>query len=105
MHLCHVCAGPCQFPTLGFVVARYQQVKGFVSEPFWKIDLSLSRPTSSREVSEVNFIWRRGHLFEFNTAVALYQEVLSNPTARVTKVTNKSTKKWYVFTVNPDEAS
>ena len=35
--------GPCQFPTLGFVVSRYEQIQEFVPETFWYIYLSLSR--------------------------------------------------------------
>jgi DNA topoisomerase-3 len=86
--------GPCQFPTLGFVVARYQQVQDFVSEPFWKIDLSLTRHTSSKTQTTTDFTWRRGHIFNFRIAAVLYQEVMSNPKARVTKVTSKGAKKW-----------
>ncbi len=29
--------GPCQIPTLGFVVERYKKVKNFVPEAFWFI--------------------------------------------------------------------
>ena len=29
--------GPCQIPTLGFVVERYKKVKNFVPETFWSI--------------------------------------------------------------------
>lgn len=32
--------GPCQFPTLGFVVERFLQRERFRSEPFWRIELS-----------------------------------------------------------------
>jgi len=31
--------GPCQFPTLGFIVERHQQIERFVSEKFWQIHL------------------------------------------------------------------
>lgn len=82
--------GPCQFPTLGFVVQKWNLVKSFVSEPFWYIYLSLIRNSEEETV----FTWKRGHLFDFAAAVAIYDLVLSNPLARVTKVTNKSTKKW-----------
>jgi DNA topoisomerase-3 len=82
--------GPCQFPTLGFVVQKWNIVKSFVSEPFWYIYLSLIRNSEEETV----FTWRRGHLFDFAAAVAIYDNVLSNPLARVTKVTNKGTKKW-----------
>lgn len=29
--------GSCQFPTLGFVVERYKDIKNFIPEQFWKI--------------------------------------------------------------------
>lgn len=82
--------GPCQFPTLGFVVQKWNLVKSFVSEPFWYIYLSLIRNSNEETV----FTWRRGHLFDAGVAIAIYDRVLSNPLACVTKVTNKSTKKW-----------
>lgn len=31
--------GPCQFPTLGFIVERYQAIQSFVPEEFWYIKL------------------------------------------------------------------
>ena len=88
-------SGPCQFPTLGFVVSRYNQVKSFVPETFWYIYLALTRTDETTgEEEETPFTWRRGHLFEFEAALALYEHVLDNPMARVIKVTNKNTKKW-----------
>ncbi|KAI0633210.1 DNA topoisomerase [Trametes polyzona] len=87
--------GPCQFPTLGFVVARYNKVKNFKPEPFWFIFLSLSQPSSTdTEDVETVFTWRRGHLFDFPTAVTLYEAALTHERARVTRVTEKDTKKW-----------
>lgn len=91
-------SGPCQFPTLGFVVSRYTQVKSFSPELFWYIFLALSRPTSSSEAEATEFKWRRGHLFEHAIAAGIYQHVLSDPVARVLKVTQKPTKKWCVRT-------
>jgi hypothetical protein len=35
--------GPCQFPTLGFVVERYFRVQNFVPEPFWRIQLTATK--------------------------------------------------------------
>lgn len=37
--------GPCQFPTLGFIVDRYKQIKDFVAEKFWTITLKYQPPT------------------------------------------------------------
>jgi len=36
--------GPCQMPTLGFVVERFNLMKGFSAEKFWAIELSLAAP-------------------------------------------------------------
>jgi DNA topoisomerase-3 len=36
--------GPCQFPTLGFIVDRYKQIKEFVPEKFWSIVLKYNKP-------------------------------------------------------------
>lgn len=81
--------GPCQFPTLGFVVSRYNRVQAFRPEPFWYIYLSLSF-----EEAETVFSWKRGHVFDETVAAVLYQYVMESPIARVTKVTQKGTKKW-----------
>ncbi|KIL66374.1 hypothetical protein M378DRAFT_185976 [Amanita muscaria Koide BX008] len=83
--------GPCQFPTLGFVVQRYNQVAAFVSEKFWYIYLGLKSEDSEKETP---FTWKRGHLFDEQVAIAFYEHVMEHATARVTKVTNKGTKKW-----------
>ena len=76
------------------MVQKWNLVKSFVSEPFWYIYLSLIRGSSEEDGEETIFTWRRGHLFDADAAVAIYEYVLSNPLARVIKVTNKGTKKW-----------
>ncbi len=86
--------GPCQFPTLGFVVSRFDQVQAFKPEKFWYIYLALTHNASGNQ-EETPFTWRRGHLFNFTVAYAIYEGVLEDNLARVTKVTKKNTKKWY----------
>jgi len=88
--------GPCQFPTLGFVVSRYEQVKSFRPEQFWYIFLSVARREKGHN-TECEFKWRRGHLFEFPISLAIYEMVLENPMARVQEVKRKPSKKWYVL--------
>lgn len=42
------------------------------------------------------FTWKRGHIFDEDVTIAIYDFVLFDPLARVTKVTKKGTKKWCV---------
>ncbi|KAF8149452.1 DNA topoisomerase [Crassisporium funariophilum] len=86
--------GPCQFPTLGFIVQRYIHAKLFKPETFWYIYLSLTRPTPSQPREETRFNWKRNRCFDQVATMNLYSMIMENPLATVTKVTNKSTKKW-----------
>ena len=99
LHLLTYLSGPCQFPTLGFVVARYKDVQTFRPETFWFIYLTLSQSSSSQgEAGETRFTWRRGHLFEYDAATVIYEMMItSGSLARVAKVTKKETKKWYLI--------
>lgn len=88
--------GPCQFPTLGFVVERFLKVKDFRPERFWYIYLELTRQLDNGDDEVAEFKWKRGHVFDEQIAIALYTMVLENPRARVLTVTKKETKKWCV---------
>lgn len=89
--------GPCQFPTLGFVVDQYNRVQAFVPEAFWYIYMAIERtPEGSRDIETVEFKWRRNHLFDMEAAVALYEQCVDEPMATVTSVETKPTTKWYV---------
>jgi DNA topoisomerase-3 len=73
--------GPCQFPTLGFIVERHKQIVEFREEPFWKIELKYST-----EKEEAKFVWARGHLFDKQSVQALYERVEDAKLAKVTNV-------------------
>lgn len=89
-------AGPCQFPTLGFVVQRYTHVKAFRPESFWYIYLSLTRQSTSQAAEEeTRFHWKRYHLFSQAVVIEIYTMMMENPIARVRNVTSKTTKKWF----------
>lgn len=61
--------GPCQFPTLGFIVDRYKQIRDFTSEKFWSIVLKYPGPQKgpgkkgaaavAAEDSEFKLDWQR----------------------------------------------
>nr|XP_018265665.1 DNA topoisomerase III [Kwoniella dejecticola CBS 10117]OBR87823.1 DNA topoisomerase III [Kwoniella dejecticola CBS 10117] len=87
--------GPCQFPTLGFVVDQYNRVQSFVPEIFGYIYVGIERTDEEGEVRTVEFKWRRNHLFDMDIAAILYEQCAINPDARVLKVETKPTTKWY----------
>jgi DNA topoisomerase-3 len=82
-------AGPCQYPTLGFVCDQHFRVQSFVPETFWYISISLERDENT-----VLFKWARGHLFDFEFAVVLYEMCVEAPLAQVKVVKTKPTQKW-----------
>ncbi|KAM0010754.1 putative DNA topoisomerase transcription factor interactor and regulator CCHC(Zn) family [Helianthus debilis subsp. tardiflorus] len=81
--------GPCQFPTLGFVVERYWEIQAHEPEEFWKIQCS-----HTTDEGTANFNWMRGHLFDYTCAVLLYEMCVEEPTATVTKVKKQEKLKY-----------
>lgn len=81
-------AGPCQFPTLGFVVDQYEKVKAFRPESFWYIYLALERDDDA-----VTFHWQRNRLFDVGSALLLYEMCVEQPEATVVKTEAKTTQK------------
>ncbi|EQB60754.1 dna topoisomerase iii [Vairimorpha apis BRL 01] len=56
--------GPCQIPTLGFVVDRYFEVKEFVKEDFYSLNCVVNGDV---------FKWKRGCIFDKNFVVFMFQ--------------------------------
>lgn len=81
--------GPCQFPTLGFVVERFREVDRFVPEPFWRIVVTVERDGKS-----VDFQWKRGRIFDEDCCRAYYEHILENSHGRVTEVTKRPKSRW-----------
>lgn len=86
--------GSCQFPTLGFVVDRYQQIQNFIPEEFWKIVLSYSHRRGDGTELITFFNWRREHLFDKWACFILYEICIEKKIATVTKVRSKQASKW-----------
>ena len=82
-------AGPCQFPTLGFVVEQYEKVQAFIPEDFWYIHV-----TVAREDSSVPFTWKRGRLFDWQVVEMLFSMCEDEPEAVVVGQATKPTQKW-----------
>ena len=81
--------GPCQFPTLGFVVSRYWEQKGFSPEQFHYISLEHKTDTSN-----VKFKWARDRIYDFTAAALMYQRCCEDGKVKIQKVVRKSKSKW-----------
>ncbi|XP_058092918.1 DNA topoisomerase 3-alpha isoform X2 [Magnolia sinica] len=81
--------GPCQFPTLGFVVERYWEIQAHEPEEFWTINCS-----HTSDDGTATFNWMRGHLFDYTCAVIIYEMCVEEPTATVAKVRNQEKLKY-----------
>ncbi|KAM7513869.1 hypothetical protein LguiA_003452 [Lonicera macranthoides] len=68
--------GPCQFPTLGFIVERYWEIQSHEPEEFWTINC-----THNSDEGTATFNWMRGHLFDYTCAVVIYEMCVQEPTA------------------------
>ncbi|KAJ8598456.1 hypothetical protein CTAYLR_006859 [Chrysophaeum taylorii] len=73
--------GPCQFPTLGFVVERQNEIDAHVPRDFWRIELETTTPADPRAPGSekaqrkitVRWTWRRKRLFDRLPAVVLFE--------------------------------
>lgn len=83
--------GPCQFPTLGFIVDRYKQIRDFVPEKFWSIILKYNKPGGKKggapgEDSEFKFEWTRQRVFDKLACLVIYEKCMDAGKARVLDV-------------------
>ncbi|KAJ8939138.1 hypothetical protein NQ318_010893 [Aromia moschata] len=81
--------GSCQFPTLGFVVERYQAIENFISEQFWRIKVNHTVKDLTTE-----FSWKRDRLFDKNSCEAILDVCKESPQATVETVESKEKSKW-----------
>ncbi|KAJ1965435.1 DNA topoisomerase 3-alpha [Dipsacomyces acuminosporus] len=81
--------GPCQFPTLGFVVEQFLRVDSFVPEDYWYIFLQ-----HEKDDGRATFSWKRHRLFDQEACFALYATCMASPTAKVVSVRSRPKEKW-----------
>jgi DNA topoisomerase-3 len=67
-----------QFPTLGFIVERFWEIQAHEPEEFWTINCS-----HTSDEGTASFGWIRGHLFDYSSAVVIYEMCVEEPMATV----------------------
>ncbi|KAK3289391.1 DNA topoisomerase 3-alpha, partial [Cymbomonas tetramitiformis] len=105
--------GPCQFPTLGFIVERAWAIAAHVAEDFWTIKccyvegrqgdpggregdqpgLQPGRGRPAPNQAKADFNWRRGRMFDHMAATILYEMCIDAPIATVTKASGRESLK------------
>jgi DNA topoisomerase-3 len=68
--------GPCQFPTLNFIVERTEKIRHFKPEEFYYLDLTLTKEEEGGNKYDVRFDWERGRLFDKLIAITLLEKVV-----------------------------
>lgn len=99
--------GPCQFPTLGFVVERWARIETFVPENFWTLEMSIrlnedgsvnnsnNNGNSNNQPSRpIKLTWKRGRLYDRSMTMALCDACLEAGEAVVTSLTGRPKNKW-----------
>lgn len=85
--------GPCQFPTLGFVVERWARIQTFVPEDFWFLELTLSADETNAS-RPIVFQWKRTRLYDRVTTLVFYEACLDAQEAVVVSANGRPKHKW-----------
>lgn len=72
--------GPCQTPTLGFCVARHDEIQSFQPEPFWTL-----QPTIVIAGFPIHPTWERGRVFDHQAALMFQNMIGSGGYAKFAK--------------------
>ncbi|VWU51342.1 DNA topoisomerase 3, putative [Hepatocystis sp. ex Piliocolobus tephrosceles] len=115
--------GPCQFPTLGFVVNRYVDIQKFQNERYWSIKMQYMCKENGNNIGMnntynnciehkynmggynqsgdiVDFTWSRLRLFDHMAVVIIYERLLENCRFKVTNIYKNETRKHRPFPLN-----
>ena len=60
--------GPCQIPTLGFVIERFFQIEKFKEEDFYSLEINIKSDT---------WTWKRGNIFDKNCITYFYNMLIN----------------------------
>ncbi|KAE9327511.1 DNA topoisomerase 3-alpha [Phytophthora fragariae] len=84
--------GPCQFPTLGFVVERFLKIQNFEREAFYHISVT-HQQNDQPDAPTTTFKWKRGHLFDRMACLCIYECLVESQTATIESVDKRPSWK------------
>jgi DNA topoisomerase-3 len=80
--------GPCQFPTLNFIVERTEKIRNFRSEEFYYLDLHITKIVDGRTY-DVQFNWERDRYFDQWIPLMILEKIMDAKTGRIKNVAKK----------------
>ncbi|RLN98490.1 hypothetical protein BBJ28_00022903 [Nothophytophthora sp. Chile5] len=84
--------GPCQFPTLGFVVERFLKIQNFEREAFCYISVT-HRQDDQPDAPTTTFKWKRDRLFDRMACLCIYECLVESETATIDAVDKRASWK------------
>ncbi|KAI9911606.1 hypothetical protein PsorP6_009585 [Peronosclerospora sorghi] len=84
--------GPCQFPTLGFVVNRFLEIQNFEQETFYYISVT-HQNNYQPGTPTTTFKWNRKHLFDRMVCLCIYEGLVESQTATIEAVDKRPSWK------------
>ena len=76
--------GPCQFPTMGFVIKRYMEIQNFTQKPFWTLELEIQK-----NGTKITFLSDLDRCFDHQFISNLCEKCRNSDSIRITKVDKK----------------
>ena len=90
--------GPCQFPTLNFIVERAEKIRNFEPEEFFYLELKIKKKDNI-----VTFNWERNRIFEKIICFTILEKTLEEKTCKIISVNKKEKKKYRPYPLNTVE--
>ena len=94
--------GPCQFPTLNFIVERAEKIRNFVPEEFYYLELKIKKKEKEEDICVV-FNWERYRIFDKVICFTLLEKTLEEKTCKVISVEKKEKKRYRPYPLNTVE--
>ena len=94
--------GPCQFPTLNFIVERAEKIRNFIPEEFFYLELKIKKKDKEGD-NIVTFNWERNRIFEKIICFTLLEKTLEEKNCKIISVIKKEKKKYRPYPLNTVE--
>ena len=95
--------GPCQFPTLNFIVERAEKIRNFEPEEFYYLELKIKKKDKDNGENIITFNWERNRIFEKIICFTLLEKTIEEKTCKVISVNKKEKKKYRPYPLNTVE--